>query len=222
MLSWNSLTQNFGPTLDTRFLFTVIREADMIHSTMDDLLRAWSWSLNCCLEGKTPYKDWRGRPINGGGADLCGGWKGAACQCRGDWEFYRKFFKFPRWNEAKNMCPFCEASASGDLRLGNVRPDAPWRSTIFNHHTRLAYCLAAGMMLPVFFTALIGFRLECVHVDTLHTVELGMGSHVAANILWHVGIVKGAFGGTTHAAKIKRRDAYLRQWYKDSKCSRKI
>jgi hypothetical protein len=37
---------------------------------------------------------------------------------------------------------------------------------------------AAGMAIPILFVALIGFRLECIHVDVLHTVEQGFGSHI--------------------------------------------
>jgi hypothetical protein len=67
----------------------------------------------------------------------------------------------------------------------------------------MAYLTAAGLILPILLTAILGFRLECVHVDPLHTLELGTTSHVAGNVLWHIAIVKSAFGGTTIAEKLK-------------------
>ena len=54
VLTWNSLTQNFGPTMDTRIIFTVIRSAEMLPNTLDTLFEAMAWSLNVCLKGLTP------------------------------------------------------------------------------------------------------------------------------------------------------------------------
>jgi len=223
VLTWNSLTQNFGPTMDTRIIFTVIRSAEMLPNTLDTLFEAMAWSLNVCLKGLTPSADWQNRPLTGGGRQLAGGYRGACCQIRGDWEFFCKAFHFPKWNEAVSMCPFCRATGrAGHYCFANVRPDAPWRGTIWTHETRMAYLTAAGLILPILLTAILGFRLECVHVDPLHTLELGTTSHVAGNVLWHIAIVKSAFGGTTIAEKIKALNAYLQQWYKDTKCQRRV
>ena len=50
VLSWNSLTQAFGPTLDTRFLFTVMRKSDLIDGTMDNLLKSILLVNECVLK----------------------------------------------------------------------------------------------------------------------------------------------------------------------------
>jgi hypothetical protein len=43
VLSFNSLVANYGPTLDTRLIFTIMRKSDMVCDTMDQLLEALSW-----------------------------------------------------------------------------------------------------------------------------------------------------------------------------------
>ena len=92
VLTWNSLTQNFGPTMDTRIIFTVIRSAEMLPNTLDTLFEAMAWSLNVCLKGLTPSADWQNRPLTGGGRQLAGGYRGAFCQIRGDWDFFLQGF----------------------------------------------------------------------------------------------------------------------------------
>ena len=78
VLAFNSLVAAFGPTHDTRIVFTLIRKAEMVADTMDKLLEAWSWSLNVCLTGLTPDKDWqkkqncwRGPAVAGRVEDVC-------------------------------------------------------------------------------------------------------------------------------------------------------
>ena len=85
----------------------------------------------------------------------------------------------------------------------------------------MAYLIAAGLAIQILFTALIGFRLECIHIDTLHTVGLGNTSHVIGNTLWHMACIKMCFGGTTIGATVIALNAYLKTWYKDTGCSRR-
>jgi hypothetical protein len=207
VFSFNSLSSDFGPTYDTRMLFTVIRSADFVDTTIDALLGKLAWSLNLCLQG-----------VDEDGAVLAGGFRGVAVQMRGDWEFYVKAMHLPRWDGASEMCPFCRASGSAAvnplLRFQNTRPDAPWRGTIWTHEARMAYLLAAGLAIPILFATLIGFRLECVMVDTLHTVDQGTGSHIVGNTLWHMAVIRGCLGGTTIATKVAALNTYLVNWYK--------
>jgi hypothetical protein len=210
--SWNSLTQAFGPTMDTRILFTVMRSADMVEGTLDALMEKMAWSLNLCLRGETED-----------GQVLAGGWRGATVQVRGDWEFFVKFCHLPRRDGAQNMCPFCRAACSDPLMtFTNVRPDAPWRGTIWTHESRMTYLRLAGIAPPVFFLTLRGFRLECIHIDTLHTLDQGVTSHVVGNVLWHIAVVMGCLGGTTIATKIAALNKYMKAWYNRTKCSRRL
>ena len=224
VMSWSSLTQAHAATLDSRFLFTVIRSKDMLPNTLDKLMEAFSWSLNQCLRGETDTVDWCGVPIHGATCQpLCGDFRAALCQCRGDLEFLCKLFHFPKWMEADNCCPFCRASNSNPRLLwSNVRPDAPWRGTLWTHAERMHFLRTGGFAIPALFVFCIGFTLSCVHIDSLHTMELGMSAHVAANVMWHIAIVRSAFGGTVIAEKIKLLNDYLQKWYKTSGCVRRI
>ena len=99
VISFNSLL-GVGKTVTKRFVFTVIRKADMAADTLDYVFWIMSWSFNTLLEGKTPATDYMQRELLHGGKWLAGGWKGCLAQVRGDWAFYCECFYFPQWNSA--------------------------------------------------------------------------------------------------------------------------
>ena len=68
-LSWNSLIAS-GPTIQTKFIFSVIRKSDMVADTLDELIRSFCWSVNVLLTGFTPIADWNGLPVEGGNQPL--------------------------------------------------------------------------------------------------------------------------------------------------------
>ena len=120
--------------------------------------------------------DWQGNPFDDGGEDLAGGWRGQIAQVRGDWQFFCQAFYFPQWNSADVMCPFCRASDVREARLWyDVGPDTGWRDTVWTHRVCLAHLTHHDLPVPSFFGAkgIVGFRLECVMVDILHTFDLG-------------------------------------------------
>eukprot|EP00959_Pyramimonas_sp_CCMP1952_P387391 8118461-Pyramimonas_sp.AAC.1 len=45
-----------------------------------------------------------------------------------------------------------------------------------------------GLAVPVLFACLLGFRLECVMVDVLHTVDQGVANHIVASVIWLVAV----------------------------------
>ena len=162
--NWNSLVCD-GATIQTRFLFTVVSKRDMTPTTLDALMKAFSWSMNVLLSGQTPHHDYRGAPIIGGGANLADGYRAALAQVRGDWEFYVTLFGFPSWQTNVRMCPFCRASSTiFGLLWSDFSRSAGWRSTIFSHESYMAYLQANGMAAPILFAAggVLGLRLECV------------------------------------------------------------
>ena len=69
---------------------------------------------------------------------------------------------------------------------------------------------------------LIGFKLSCLRIDVLHTMDQGTTSHIAANIMWHVAIIKNSFGGGNQAEKIANLDKYLLKWYQQVNHKRRI
>ena len=220
-LSRNSLVCR-GSTIQTRFIFSIIRKSDMVADSMDSLLRIFTWSCNVMLSGQTPHHDWMRRPLAGGGVDLAGGWRAQLCQVRGDWQFYCQCFYFPQWNGADIMCPFCRASATDRTRpWSDFSLGAAWRGMIFTHESYLAHLAHGGLPLPVLF-GIIGFRLECVMVDPLHTVDLGLASHVVGNIIWYVAVILNVFGAPTYAERIKRCASHLKKWYSETKCDSKL
>eukprot|EP00959_Pyramimonas_sp_CCMP1952_P436480 9139883-Pyramimonas_sp.AAC.1 len=58
-LSWNSLAASGTSSVQSRFLFSGIRKSDMLPNTLDELMKAFSWSVNVLLTGQTPMKDWQ-------------------------------------------------------------------------------------------------------------------------------------------------------------------
>ena len=190
--NWNSLLAT-GRTVQTRFLFTVVEKSDMVADTLDTLMKAFAWSCNILLSGETPLCDWKGPRISGGGAPLCD-YRGCLVQVRGDWEFYVTLFRFPRWNEADVMCPFCRASSTDAGRLWtDFRREAGWRGTLFTHEGYLEHLRAAGLAVPALFregVGAIGLRLDNVMVDILQTVDQGVASHKLGNILWYFAVIR--------------------------------
>ena len=220
--SWNSLVGS-GTTVQKRFVATLIKKSDFVDGTVQAITRILAWSFNALLSGETPALDWEGRPLAGGGAPLAGGWRAALCQVRGDWAFYCELFKFPQWNSAERMCWMCQASSTNPA-LGWVRfgPDAGWRKTKWEHESYLAYLRLAGLMVPSLLALAVGFRLECIMVDVLHTVDQGVASHIIANVLWVFAVARRVWGGDNQDAAVKKLYANMQQWYKNQKMRTKL
>lgn len=119
--TWNSLLAP-GATIQTRFLFTVIRKSEMVADRMDCLMQAFAWLCNVMDSSETPFQSWTGTELVGGGETLAGGYRACLTQVRGDWEFYTTLFYFPIWQSAVRMCPFCRNNCRPPLdRLSQSR-----------------------------------------------------------------------------------------------------
>jgi hypothetical protein len=216
-LSWNSLICG-GATIQSKFLFTVVKKSDMVADTLDKLMEAFSWSCNVLLSGQSPHSSWQGHALPDGGLDLAFGYRASLCQIRGDWEFYTQLFYFSRWDQGEMMCPFCRASSTvREHSWTDFGPDAWWRDTIWEHEDYISYLRATGRAIPVMFRpngGIIGLRLSCVMVDILHTIDQGVGSHIIANATWYYAVLMAVFGGATYAERIARCEQDLKAWYK--------
>ena len=53
-------------------------------------------------------------------------------------------------------------------------------------------------------------------VDVLHTVDLGLTTHIVGNVIWWLVVMCACFGGRTFADRISACGANLKQWYKDN------
>ena len=115
------------------------------------------------------------------------------------------------------MCWLCQASSTlPDLLFSNFSPDAGWRGTRWSHEAYLDYLRAAALTVPVLLTAIIGFRLECVMVDTLHAVDQGVACHIIANVIWLLVFMRNCLGGRNHEERAKRVNEHLAEWYRVS------
>ena len=220
--AWNSLI-GAGGTAQKRFVATLIRKSDMVEGTLDAISKVLCWSFNALLAGETPAVDWDGAPRSGGGNRLADGWRGSLCQARGDWAWYCELFRFPQWNCAERMCWLCQASSTNPaLGWSKFGPSAGWRKTRWSHERYLDYLRTAGLCIPPLLVLAIGFRLELVMVDVLHTVDQGVASHIIANVLWIFAVVRKVFGGSTQEQQVSKLYAHMQKWYSKIKCDRKI
>ena len=174
-----------------------------------------------------PTIDWNGRAIRGvPRTPLAGGWCGQLCQIRGDWQFYCECFYFPQWNSADQMCWLCRASSVDAGRLWtDFSRNAGWRETMWTHESYLHYRRTSGLAIPMLLRngiGIIGLRLECVMVDVLHTIDLGLACHIIANVMFIIAVLRNVFGGATYAERVKNLARHMHEWYKKTKCTSKL
>ena len=221
-ISWNSLLGD-GPTVRKRFVFTVLRKNDMVADSLDCALKILAWSMNALSTGAHPVRDPWNRAIPCGGNNLAGYWRALLCQCRGDWAFFKECFYFPQWNAAERMCFVCRASSTiRALSWTNCNADAPWRHTVWTHESYMTFLREGGFAVPVLLSQVVGFRLECIMIDILHTVDLGVAAHIIGNVLFIFCVLRGCFGGATYADRVKRLATDLANWYKETKCTGRL
>lgn len=213
VITWNSLVGQ-GTTRENRFPITCTRKSDLLRdgSTLESIFKIISWSLNTMLQGATPTHDADGMPLDNGGQPLAGPWRGACIQVRGDWQFFCQAFNFPQWNSHVRMCWLCRASnIDGRLCWTNFNSNAPWRGTAWSHESYLADLASRGADAPSLFN-IVGLRVECVMVDILHCVDLGVAGQVVGNALYEV-LPKLGPNRDKQVLALNRR---LQQWYSDS------
>jgi hypothetical protein len=68
----------------------------------------------------------------------------------------------------------------------------------------------------------LGFRLECVTTDVLHCVDQGVGSHIIANVIWILVVLRGCLGGRTFGERVSLGNAHLKAWQKRMNCSNRL
>ena len=222
ILSWNSLLGG-GTTVQKRFLFTVVRKKDMTGDTLNAMLDILSWSFNVLLNGLAPKSDYYGKSLHGEYEYLADGYRGCLSQVRGDWAFYTEVFKFPQWNGAERMCWQCKASSIiPNLAWSDFSETAGWRATRWTHEAYLSSNRARDMMVPVILAKVVGFRLECIMVDVLHTVDLGIAAHIIGNVFWVLVILRSVFGGGAMADKAKLLQQNLTKWYKSNRVTTQL
>ena len=113
------------------------------------------------------------------------------------------------------MCPFCRASSTIEsLAWENCSPDAGWRDTVWEDESYRAFLRESGLAVPALLRHAIGTRIECIKVDVLHTVDLGVGAHIVGNVLFIVAVLGCCFGGRTYAEMVANLFSDMQAWYK--------
>ena len=97
VLSWNNLL---------RFIFTVIRKAQLTSATWDVMWNIFTWRMAVLLAGEPPSEDLAGRSWT----RLWHWWRGVLVQLTGDWPFHCGVLNFLKHKENENMCRLCKAS----------------------------------------------------------------------------------------------------------------
>ena len=182
--------------------------------TLDHALKIFYWSINSLSEGRHPITNAFGKPFRGPRGPLAGPWRAAMCQVRGDWSFYKECFYFPQWNECERMCWLCRASSKiPHLAYTDHTWEAGWRDTLWEHHTYMDFLRYRGYPIPVLLREVKGLRLENIMIDVMHTVDLGITSHILGNVFFVLVIVRGVLGGRTYAERASLLGAHIKQWY---------
>ena len=209
-IAWNSL-HGLGDTLRTRLVFTSVVKSTCVPGTLATLHRYLAWAMNALEGGQWPALDWQGKRHPRSGEVLAAGWRGMCVQVRGDWEFYADVFRFPRWNNAENMCWVCRASSAIPALAWTAR-DGEWRDTYRTHESYLAELAAAGRE-PCELFLIRTLRLEGVMIDVLHTVDLGVTAHLLGNTCYEIMMSWDVTQGTA----VTRLNERLRSWYREQR-----
>jgi hypothetical protein len=213
-VSWSSLLGK-GDTKSTRHVFTVLQKSMMGDATLDTVFRRLAWSFNALACGQLPQRDWNGHRVADGGRKLASGWRLAMIGLRGDWEFFTQACGFPSSVSVPCMCFMCKASPRPvPLVWTNGGADAPWRRTLCTHESYIADLHRDGRR-PASIFAIRTLRLEGVLADVMHTMDLGVTSHVCGNIMHEV--METAGWGSTQAARATKLNDHLQAYYKATK-----
>ena len=217
VISWNSMLGE-GTTKNTRYVITVIKNSMIGPGTLEALAKIIGWSFNVCLTGLTPGVDESGKSLPGGGSSyFAEGWRAVLRSIRGDGEFFNQVFGVPHWKCLERMCWLC--GAVGDTnhacRYTRADPHAPWRRHRVTHETYLAECARLGVSPCAWFLEVLGLRIECLMIDVLHCVDLGVFAHLVAKIFCEVLSLN--IWGTTQEANCLGLEAAMKAHYKKLK-----
>ncbi len=186
VVSWGGLCRK-GSTLDTRLLFTVLKDSEQDHEGHATLYKAFqvlAWSFKALVTGVYPAHDEQGQ-VFGPGHDparaamagkplalgnLCGAW----CELRGDWQFLREALNLKHHYGAREMCHLCAAQNSpGNLSYENFSAAGVLRTTLVGPRDHgWVQWEAKEPASPLL--EIPGFSIWRCNFDLMHTLELGL------------------------------------------------
>ena len=110
---------------------------------------------------------------------ICGGYRGVLVAIKGDQKYLARALKIKANWKSELVCPYCSASASGDLSWTKFGPHAAHRNTLVS---TTQFILEGCKPNP--WIRLPGFDISCLLQDWLHIVDLSFTPEVAASEIW--------------------------------------
>ena len=210
-IAWNSL-HNRSSTRTSRMLFATIRKKDDVGNALTKMFDRFAWSMNCLAEGVIADMDWQGKPHPHAGRRIVGGRKAKCVQIRGVCEFYRRCLHFPTLDGVPMMCWLCFASPFRENCWTRCDEGAPWRENRQTHEWYLQWLADNNSEIRGIFQILY-LNIFSVCIDVLHTLDLGVCSHVIGNIMIEC-CAPGILPGSTQEARMEVMNDLLQDWYK--------
>ena len=189
VLSWGGLSRK-GTTMDTRILFTVIKNSEMAggFATLHRCFEVLAWSFGQLAKGTRPASDELGMVYGPdhdperarlAGTPLAlapdGNLLGAWCELRGDWEFLRDALNLTHhYGPGDRICHLCSASRSeGPMWYGNFSRGALHRGTLVGPFPAGQRAWASNAPTSPL-CRLPGFSVWRCMFDCMHTLDLGV------------------------------------------------
>jgi hypothetical protein len=212
--SWTFCSDPGSP----RNLFTAVPKSFCSgRDTHEDILKIFTQSMVILSQRNYPSVRLDGqawiRPEDNLRAKLQGDKLGCgACliELRGDWAYYNQVFGFPSW-ASHRICWTCTASKTGETSFKDTGPCALWRIQRLSSAAFLQQQAQNGIQQSIIFTA-PGCTVDCVRIDWLHCMDLGVTQTVLGNALWEIQeLLQGATIQARTSALWQRLKAYYKR-----------
>lgn len=130
-------------------------------------------------EGHTPTTDEKGRTLPAEMETESGQpvQAGMVFSITGDLEWFYNEFGFPRPN-TQNPCPWCKCD-KGEIPWNDFRSSADWRNNLVSPEEMMSAFHHKLFSVP-------GVNPLAISIDCLHTLDLGVSSHIVSNLLWEL------------------------------------
>ncbi len=231
VVTWGSVAVMKRPTLDTRLVFSMVKEGETVPDSLHTLYSVLAWSFRALADGVWPATDHWGRPFTDtfhrkraavAGQPLANGFRGAWVEMRGDWKFLRESLKLTSHYGTPGICHLCEAHRSeGNLLFTDFSRGAPHRATHVSNESWRATAAAAGSLSPL--VDIPGFAIWSVYFDLMHTLDLGIlqvAIPSALKELTDTAAAGGIFPGETLQQRVHAASNAYRDWCRSNKVSR--
>ena len=225
VLTWGSVAVE-GPTLDTRLIFCMLKESEAVKpASLHKVFEVLTWSLTALAAGIFPAEDETGqafgpdyypaRAAKAGKPLTSEGHRGCWAEMRGDWKFLHESLHTRAYYGANECCHFCAAAKSGPERLWytNFRIGSDLRATrVTSKGWRTAAEADPGPVSPLL--KIPGFCIWRVHFDIMHTLDLGVLTHVLPSALTELTAAADVFTGETRDDRLNEATKSYREWCK--------